>query len=290
MRGYWWSRTGTRCWWPGSTTTPVQRWHIADPAHPERHAHRGRLPGRRHPQRAGRRCGSSRWTAPRTPVRWDADATSTWSTAVWDEPGAAHRRAAAGPAGAAGAAGRPGHRGDLAAARADRPGLGGHRARGARAHRGGRAGHRGRRRRARAGWSSTGSRSRRRRCRCARVLDVDGDTVLFSGERRPRCSIGLWTSWAAAGGSSSPHADGPACTPAGCAAARWSSPARTWTPTAPPRPCARAAAADTHHRLATPKPPGLRPADHPARGGRAGAAHRAAAAVRARARAPGCRC
>ena len=185
MRGYWWSPDGDALLVARVDDDPGAALAHRRPGAPGPAARRGRLPGRRHPQRPGRPCRSSPSDGTRTPVALGRRARRVPGRRGVGRPRAADRGAAAGPAGAARAAGRPGHRGHRAAARADRPGLGGHRARGAGAHRGRRAGHHGRRRRRAPAGRRRRSPSPRRRCRCAQVLDVDGDTVLLSGEHRP---------------------------------------------------------------------------------------------------------
>ena len=51
VRGYWWAPDGSALLVARVDETPVNRWHIADPAHPERAARRGGLSRGRHPQR-----------------------------------------------------------------------------------------------------------------------------------------------------------------------------------------------------------------------------------------------
>ncbi len=55
MRGYWWSPDGDALLVARVDDAPVQRWHIADPANPDRDPDRRRLPGGRHPERPGHR-------------------------------------------------------------------------------------------------------------------------------------------------------------------------------------------------------------------------------------------
>ena len=257
--------------------TPVPRWHIADPAHPDRPRRssptrrRARrtpgstlqivgLDGAAHPGSLGRR-------PRRVPGR----------PRVWDAARAAHRRAAPRPAGPADAAGRPGDRGHRPRPRADRPGLGGHRPRRARAHRRRRAGHHGRARgRAPAGRRRR-ARSPRRRCRSADVLDVDGDTVLISAEHRPGLDQPVVVE---PGRAARAHPrNGRAHRPAGRGHPR-GRPARTSNPTAPRRRCAPRRRRVTIPSLAD--PPGLVPRITLLSVGRARPPHRGAAADRPR--------
>ena len=71
MRGHWWAPDGSTLLVARVDETPVQRWHIADPANPDRAARRDRLPGRRHPQRDGVAGAARGSTAAAVDVDWD---------------------------------------------------------------------------------------------------------------------------------------------------------------------------------------------------------------------------
>ena len=73
MRGYWWSPDGDALLVARVDETPGAALAHRRPGQPRPRPHRGRLPGRRHPQRPGRRCGSSRSTAAAPRSRWDAE-------------------------------------------------------------------------------------------------------------------------------------------------------------------------------------------------------------------------
>jgi dipeptidyl-peptidase 4 len=53
LEGYWWSPDGTRILAARVDSSGVQRWHIADPAHPGAATDGRRLPVRRYPERRG---------------------------------------------------------------------------------------------------------------------------------------------------------------------------------------------------------------------------------------------
>ena len=190
MRGYWWSPDGDALLVARVDDEPVPRWHIGDPEHPERPPTVVAYPA------AGtRNARVDLWIVAldgaRTRVRWDADATSTWSRRSGTARSCSSwcSRGTSGRCGCCGST-RPPGRPRCGTSRPTRPGwtsCPGCRRTPQTARWSPRP-----TRTARAGWSSTGSRSPRRSCRCAAVLDVDGDTVLFRGERRPG-SIGLWT-------------------------------------------------------------------------------------------------
>ena len=55
FRGYWWSPDGTALLATRVDESPVQRWHVADPAHPANPPAGARLPRRRQRQRRGDR-------------------------------------------------------------------------------------------------------------------------------------------------------------------------------------------------------------------------------------------
>ena len=256
MRGYWWSPDGDALLVARVDDTPVPRWHIADPEHPERPPDRGRLPGRRHRERPGRRCRSSAWTAPGPGCAGTPSATSTWSPRCWDahellivvqpRDQRALRVLRVDPA--TGAT-------ELRHEQTDPawvdivPGVPAHTAAGAlvtTADRG---------RRAPAGRRRP-TRSRPPGCRCAAVLDVDGDTVLFSAQHRPVLDRAVLVDRRRAR-PSSPRSRG--CTPAGWPAAPSSSPARTWTPTAPATTVRPHRGGGAHRSPRYAEPPGLLP-------------------------------
>ena len=197
---------------------PVQRWHIADPAHPDREpavvaypaagtpnaqvsAEIITLDGRRTPIRVG----------PRSTSPTSSGTTTALLVVVQPRDQTALRALRVDPATGA-TTPRP---------RAHRPGLGRHRPRRARAHRARRPGDGRRRRRARGGCVVGGEPVTPPSLQVRGVLDVDGETVLFRRERDP--GVGRAVDVGRRTGSSRLHARSAACTPAGCAAARSSS-------------------------------------------------------------------
>ncbi len=135
MRGYWWSPDGDALLVARVDDAPVQRWHIADPAHPDRTPAVVAYPAAGTAERAASRCAISASTGPRVPVVLDAERDEYLAGVVWDDHGLLARRPAPGPEGAARAARSTRHRRHRPAARAHRPGLGRHRARRAGPHR-----------------------------------------------------------------------------------------------------------------------------------------------------------
>ena len=79
MRGYWWSPDGDALLVARVDDSPVQRWHIADPEHPERPPTVVAYPAAGTAERPGRRCRSSRWRAAAGRSAGTPSATSTWS-------------------------------------------------------------------------------------------------------------------------------------------------------------------------------------------------------------------
>ena len=85
-RGYWWSPDGTRLLVARVDESTVRRWHIADPANPDRAAGRGRPTRRPAPRTPTCRCSSP--TSPagtRTTVEWDNVAFPYLVNAAWDD-------------------------------------------------------------------------------------------------------------------------------------------------------------------------------------------------------------
>ena len=130
MRGYWWAPDGEALLVARVDEAPVRRWHIADPANPDRSPAVVAYPAAGTPN-ARVALEIVDLAGARVPVRWDAGRDEYLARAVWDVPRAADRGAAAGPAGGADAAGRRRDRVDRARPRGHRPGLGGPRLRGA---------------------------------------------------------------------------------------------------------------------------------------------------------------
>ena len=100
MRGFWWSPDGSALVVARVDESPVQRWHIADPANPDRTPTVVAYPA------AG--TANARVTAviitldgTRTPVHWDTVRDEYLVDVTWDAHGLIDRRAAAGPARAA---------------------------------------------------------------------------------------------------------------------------------------------------------------------------------------------
>ena len=83
MRGYWWSPRGTRWSSPASTRRPVQRWHIADPAHPDREPAVVAYPAAGTPN-ALVSAEIIALDGRRTPIRWDEEYLAD---VVWDDHG-----------------------------------------------------------------------------------------------------------------------------------------------------------------------------------------------------------
>ena len=212
MRGYWWSPDGNALLVARVDDSPVPRWHIADPEHPERAPTVVAYPA------AGTRNARVdlqiiALDGSRTRVRWDAERDEYLVTAVWDshellivvqprdqralrvlrvEPGTgatSPRHEQTDPAWVDIVPGVPAHTAAgalLTTADAD-----------------------GARRLVVDGQPVTPPGLQVRA-----VLDVDGDTALLSAGTDP-CSIGLY-SWSAADGLTE-LTTGPGCTAAGCA-------------------------------------------------------------------------
>ncbi|NUW36963.1 S9 family peptidase [Nonomuraea sp. SMC257] len=87
-RGYWWSPDGTRLLVARVDTSPVRRWHLADPAEPSRPA--GSFP---YPSAGTANAEVSLWIADTvgeaalTPVAWDAKGFEYLTEAGWDDAG-----------------------------------------------------------------------------------------------------------------------------------------------------------------------------------------------------------
>ena len=204
LRGYWWAPDGSAILTARVDESPVQRWHIADPARPDRPAADIGYPA------AGTANADvsllfARLDGSQAEVRWDRAEFPYLVTVSWAggrrRGRAAARGAEPGPAPDAAAPGRPGHRGDHADPRGHRPEVAGHRARGARQDQrradrldGGRrprsppaARHRGRapdRAPPRAVTPAT--------LQVRDVLGTDGNTVLFTASGNDPAEIGLW--------------------------------------------------------------------------------------------------
>ena len=285
MRGYWWSPDGDALLVARVDDDAGAALAHRRPGAPRAAAHRGRLPGRRHPQRAGRPADRHAGRHP-DPGALGRRARRVPGHGGVGRPRAAHRGAAAGPAGAAGAAGGPGVPGPprRGTSRPTRPGW---------------TSCPGCRRTppparwsprptptARAGWSSTGSPSPRRELQVRAVLDVDGDTVLLSGEHRPVLDRAVLVDRGGRARRAHPRARR-ARRPAGRRHAGRRPPGpghRRHHHDRAPAPRRRA-----DHRLAR-RGARPRPADHPARGGRAASCARRCCCRPGTARAPGCRC
>ena len=279
MRGYWWSPAGDALVVARVDDTPGAALAHRRPRAPRPGA-RPSSPTRRRARRTRRSAPrSSRLDGRRTPIRWTEEYLAD---VVWDDHGllvvvqprdqTALRALRVDPA--TGATTLDHERTDPVWVDIV-PGVPAHTAAGALvtvADADGRAQARRRRRR----------RSRRRPCRCASVLDVEGDTVLLRASETPE-SVGLWT-WG-------PGRARRRRTPGGRRAHRqaarrhagWS-PARTSTPTAPSRRSTAAGSVTTVASYA--EPSGLVPRVTLLPRGRPPPAHRAAAAVLARARHP----
>ena len=127
-RGYWWAPDGSAILTARVDETPVQFWHIADPANPAAEPRAVRYPAAGTPN-AVVSVFVATLAGDLTEVSWDSAALPYLVTASWD---GRHRPAAAGrgqprPAGHAHPRGRPGHRGDQPGAGRHRPVLGRHR-------------------------------------------------------------------------------------------------------------------------------------------------------------------
>ena len=287
MRGYWWSPDGDALLVARVDDAPVQRWHIADPANPDRppavvaYPAAGTpnarvtleiiaLDGTPDPGRLGRRARRvPRRTRSGTPtslliVVQPRDQRALRVLRVDPATGATDARCTSRPT-------RPGWTSSPACPPTPRP----------------------------ARWSRSADVDGARRLvvdgepvtppslQVRDVLDVDGDTVLFRGERATRRSIGLWT-WGPDGlTAADPGAR--ACTAGGSPAARWSSPGRT---------CDADGTTTTVHRATAPsrtiasfaEPPGPAPRGHAAqRRARASCAPRCCCRP-GTSRAPRCRC
>jgi dipeptidyl-peptidase-4 len=196
MRGYWWSPDGDALLVARVDDEPVPRWHIGDPEHPERPPTVVAYPA------AGtRNARVDLWIVAldgtRTRVRWDAERDEYLVTAVWDShellivvqprDQRALRVLRVDPA--SGATSSRHEQTDPAWVDIV-PGVPAHTAGGALVTT---ADADGARRLVVDGQPVTPPQVQVRA-----VLDVDGDTVLFSGSTDP-CSIGLY-SWSAAGG------------------------------------------------------------------------------------------
>ncbi|OLL70873.1 Ribonuclease HI [Pseudonocardia sp. Ae168_Ps1] len=85
-RGFWWSLDGDALLVARVDESPVARWHIADPAHPDRVPAEVRYPAAGTPNAVvGLEIVALDGT--RTPVRWDAGAHEYLATAGWDAHG-----------------------------------------------------------------------------------------------------------------------------------------------------------------------------------------------------------
>jgi dipeptidyl-peptidase 4 len=102
MRGYWWSPDGAALLVARVDETPVERWHIADPANPDRPAQEVAYPAAGTPNayvslvimrldgatsRSAEGVGDRPSTSSRTAVAWDRGEFPYLVTAYWDERG-----------------------------------------------------------------------------------------------------------------------------------------------------------------------------------------------------------
>jgi len=83
-RGYWWAPDGSAILTARVDETPVQFWHIADPANPERPARAVRYPAAGTPNADVSLC-VARLDGGLTPVRWDSARLPYLVTATWEE-------------------------------------------------------------------------------------------------------------------------------------------------------------------------------------------------------------
>jgi dipeptidyl-peptidase 4 len=83
MRGYWWSPAGDALVVARVDDTPVQRWHIADPAHPDREPTVVAYPAAGTPN-AQVSAEIIRLDGLRTPIRWSAEYLAD---VIWDDQG-----------------------------------------------------------------------------------------------------------------------------------------------------------------------------------------------------------
>jgi dipeptidyl-peptidase-4 len=83
MRGYWWSPDGEALVVTRVDDTPVRRWHIADPAHPDREPAVVAYPAAGTPN-AHVTAEIITWEGRRTPIRWDEEYLAD---VVWDAHG-----------------------------------------------------------------------------------------------------------------------------------------------------------------------------------------------------------
>ena len=215
MRGYWWSPAGDALVVARVDDTPVQRWHIADPAHPDRVPTVVAYPAAGTPN-AQVSAEIITLDGRRTPIRWTEEYLAD---VVWDDQGlfvvvqprdqTALRTLRVDPGTGATT---PDHE------RTDPiwvdivPGVPAHTAAGALVTVADADGAR--------RLSSTASPSRRRPCRCV-VCSTSKATPCCSGRARTRsrsgCGLGARRALVARTAAA-------ACTPAGCAAARWCRP------------------------------------------------------------------
>jgi dipeptidyl-peptidase-4 len=87
FRGYWWSPDGTRILLARVDETPVNTWHIADPAHPDREPARWRYPAAGTPNADVRLFLATLDGGTLEEVPWDTEAFPYLATASWgDEP------------------------------------------------------------------------------------------------------------------------------------------------------------------------------------------------------------
>ena len=83
MRGYWWSPAGDALVVARVDDTPVQRWHIADPAHPDREPTVVAYPAAGTPN-AQVSAEIITLDGVRTPIRWPEEYLAD---VIWDDQG-----------------------------------------------------------------------------------------------------------------------------------------------------------------------------------------------------------
>ncbi|GAB3669708.1 prolyl oligopeptidase family serine peptidase [Actinocorallia lasiicapitis] len=87
LRGYWWSPDGQQILAARVDETPVQRWHIADPANPDRPAQEIAYPAAGTPNAIVSLIVVAAEGDKRVAVAWDRGMYPYLTTAVWDERG-----------------------------------------------------------------------------------------------------------------------------------------------------------------------------------------------------------